>query len=542
MHIKIKIMENIHVFIFTTLGIISFWSWKNFSYKSIGFISTLLLISVIFSTKNGFEDTQNGNIISFVGALLVLLNWIISRFVKVKLIFFIGISSTFLYLIFYSKSFVFDEYDLAFYFKDALILPLLASLFPIFALWKASFISKWFSIDNVKLDRVIMLYGLGILSLTGFVFGNLYGLVLVAIGYHCTQVYILKRDAHDYRFSIALSILALLGHFLKNSGLELQTITHGSTLMGFFFGAGAISWLTLFGYKRNSNRVELSVLKRIIIVLIPLLAIIGAILNEKIKENTGGISTFSGVMIGMFLFSYFINFSLQAVYLSILSFTMAFGYFVSPVLKPSKELTQSNEKIEKLLKSSGVNEKKTVSSENLFSSFNAIKLSDFKGNWIVDKTKSKVNFELGPVGSRTKGIFREVQGKFNISDNSQHKIEIQLPLKGMSTFNKIRDVSLMEKEYFDASKYPTISFKSNEIVENDDLSYSVKGSFVMKGIKEEIEIKLKLISNGENENTKKEYLLFVGNSSIDRTKHNMEPDSKIGNIVDFNFEIECTKK
>ena len=53
------------------------------------------------------------------------------------------------------------------------------------------------------------------------------------------------------------------------------------------------------------------------------------------------------------------------------------------------------------------------------------------------------------------------------------------------------------------------------------------------------EIELKIVAKDKDK--KGEYILIVGKSSLDRTKYKMQSDPKIGDIVDFNFELELRK-
>jgi polyisoprenoid-binding protein YceI len=59
----------------------------------------------------------------------------------------------------------------------------------------------------------------------------------------------------------------------------------------------------------------------------------------------------------------------------------------------------------------------------------------------------------------------------------------------------------------------------------------------MLGVSKEVKVQLKYVGN--NETTSQPIL--VGKSSIDRTQFGMKPDSKEGNVVDFEFKIELVK-
>ena len=158
---------------------------------------------------------------------------------------------------------------------------------------------------------------------------------------------------------------------------------------------------------------------------------------------------------------------------------------------------------------------------------------------VIRFVASKINFELGPKDARTKGIFKIVEGNINIDKSiSGSKFEIKLPMEGFSTFNAYRDEGLLGAEYFETSKFPAIVFQSKSLEKNTD-SYNLTGNFTLKGISKELSIQVKLLDFGTDKDG--EYAILAGKSSLDRSEHGMKSDPKIGDLVDFSFEIELRK-
>jgi hypothetical protein len=61
----------------------------------------------------------------------------------------------------------------------------------------------------------------------------------------------------------------------------------------------------------------------------------------------------------------------------------------------------------------------------------------------------------------------------------------------------------------------------------------------MKGIKQKMTLEMYLIETGKDDQG--EFAKLSGKSSIDRSKHAMESDPKIGDLVDFTFNLELRK-
>lgn len=84
----------------------------------------------------------------------------------------------------------------------------------------------------------------------------------------------------------------------------------------------------------------------------------------------------------------------------------------------------------------------------------------------IDTTKSTVNFTIKKLLILTvKGTFPEMKGEININENdmSLSKIDVRIPVSNVSTKNKKRDEHLLQKDFFDASAYPEISYLSTNI-------------------------------------------------------------------------------
>jgi len=169
-----------------------------------------------------------------------------------------------------------------------------------------------------------------------------------------------------------------------------------------------------------------------------------------------------------------------------------------------------------------------------------ISLDSIVGTYTINEKTVQLTFQLGPKGGVTKGAIKSFSGQIEIKkDLERSTFEIELPVANLTTFNSGRDESIFEKEYFNLEKFPSMYFSSKHLTKKDD-SYELDGQFTMLGVKKPLKVELRYIGMFDSNGSKVPVL--IGKSSIDRTQFGMQPDSKEGNIVDFEFKVELIKK
>ena len=102
----------------------------------------------------------------------------------------------------------------------------------------------------------------------------------------------------------------------------------------------------------------------------------------------------------------------------------------------------------------------------------------------------------------------------------------------------MRDESLMEEEYFHQEKFPEITYKADQFTEEGD-GYRVDGTFNMLGYSNPLTVTLKLVGTGEKDG--KEVMVLWGKASVNRTEYGMPSSAKVGDVVDFHFEVQLNK-
>ncbi len=105
--------------------------------------------------------------------------------------------------------------------------------------------------------------------------------------------------------------------------------------------------------------------------------------------------------------------------------------------------------------------------------------------WTADKAHAKVGFTVTHLMlTEVDGNFKNYDAKITASkpDLSDAIVELTADVNSINTENERRDNHLKSPDYFDAAKYPTITFKSTSFQKVDGKKYKMMGNLTMHGV------------------------------------------------------------
>lgn len=108
--------------------------------------------------------------------------------------------------------------------------------------------------------------------------------------------------------------------------------------------------------------------------------------------------------------------------------------------------------------------------------------------WAIDPVHTKIRFDAKYLLlTAVSGWFREVEGSVISKSDDFSDSEIKLTIYTHSLFTGIdeRDHHLRSADFFDAKKYPTITFSSTDVLVEGD-AIKITGLLVIKDITQEI--------------------------------------------------------
>ena len=111
--------------------------------------------------------------------------------------------------------------------------------------------------------------------------------------------------------------------------------------------------------------------------------------------------------------------------------------------------------------------------------------------WKIDQAHSEIGFKVKHLMvSNVRGHFTNFDGSIALPDEDFTKavISFSAETKSINTNNTMRDGHLQSADFFDAEKFPTLSFESSNITKNSDNNFTVTGTLTMHGVTQEVNL------------------------------------------------------
>ncbi len=105
--------------------------------------------------------------------------------------------------------------------------------------------------------------------------------------------------------------------------------------------------------------------------------------------------------------------------------------------------------------------------------------------WVIDPMHSEVQFKVKHlVISTVTGSFKNFEGTVETEgdDFSNAKINFSVDVNSINTNQEQRDGHLKSADFFDAEKYPHITFESTSVTKESDEDYKLTGNLTIKGV------------------------------------------------------------
>jgi polyisoprenoid-binding protein YceI len=105
--------------------------------------------------------------------------------------------------------------------------------------------------------------------------------------------------------------------------------------------------------------------------------------------------------------------------------------------------------------------------------------------WKIDPVHSHAEFKVKHMMiSNVKGQFKNLTGTLLLdeADRNRSKIEASVETSSIDTRDPQRDGHLKSADFFDAEKYPTLSFKSTRLTGGSGNELSVTGDLTIHGV------------------------------------------------------------
>lgn len=169
-------------------------------------------------------------------------------------------------------------------------------------------------------------------------------------------------------------------------------------------------------------------------------------------------------------------------------------------------------------------------------------------NWTIDKGHSKIGFSVVHMGiTDVEGQFKDFDGTVVSKSDDFNGADITFTAKTASIDTEIekRDEHLKSPDFFDANKYPEITFKGKLV--KDGAGYKAKGDLTMHGVTKPVEFAVKYggtIDSGWGIKAGFRLSGQINRKDFGLTWDNKVPTGElvVSDVVDLDAKIELDKK
>ena len=169
--------------------------------------------------------------------------------------------------------------------------------------------------------------------------------------------------------------------------------------------------------------------------------------------------------------------------------------------------------------------------------------------YAVDPVHSNVAFTIRHLVSKVTGKFDDFSGTVNVDPKklATSSVDFAIKVASIDTGNGDRDKHLKSGDFFDAEKYPEITFKSSSVKATGKDKYSVAGTLTMHGVSKQIVLPVEFGGFGKDMQGN-EKAGFELSTRLDRKAYGInwnkavDNGTLLGDEVAVNINLETSKK
>jgi len=162
----------------------------------------------------------------------------------------------------------------------------------------------------------------------------------------------------------------------------------------------------------------------------------------------------------------------------------------------------------------------------------------------IDPTHTATVFSWNHFGFSTPSAnFTDIQGVIKV-DNAKpanSSVDVTIPVSSVNTNVPALDKEFQQEGWFNAAKYPNITFKSTKVETKDKKHFKITGNLTVKGITKPVVLDAVLNKQGEHPMAKVPAIGFNATTSFNRSEFgigNYVPN--VGDKITVNITTEAT--
>ena len=140
-----------------------------------------------------------------------------------------------------------------------------------------------------------------------------------------------------------------------------------------------------------------------------------------------------------------------------------------------------------------------------------ISLTTKAQTWDIDYAHSSINFSVNHFFTPVPGKFQRFTGTliFNPTNLSNTKIEFVADVASVNTGDVKRDNDLQSGNFFDAKKFPKMTFVSSKVERKSEYQFVAYGIMTIRDVSKEIEVPFTVLGYGDHPIKKGSQILAI---------------------------------
>jgi polyisoprenoid-binding protein YceI len=169
------------------------------------------------------------------------------------------------------------------------------------------------------------------------------------------------------------------------------------------------------------------------------------------------------------------------------------------------------------------------------------------GSYAVDPVHSYIGFRVTHLGiAKVRGQFNEFAGKveFDPADPGSFKAQATIRVASLDTANEMRDKHVKGEDFFDAAKFPEITFVTQKVEKRGD-QWVLVGTFTLRGVSKDLRLPLTVEGPAVGPQDRKR-IGFSTTAKVNRRDFGVGSDKAsdklVGNEVELNIDLEAVEE
>ncbi len=124
----------------------------------------------------------------------------------------------------------------------------------------------------------------------------------------------------------------------------------------------------------------------------------------------------------------------------------------------------------------------------------------FAASYAIDADHTTVSFKIRHLFSNVQGTFKQFEGSFDYEPGKPDQASAQAVIKTASIDTNVeaRDKHLRSADFFDAEKFPDMSFKSTKFTEDSPESGRLEGVLTLHGVEKPVILDVQIHGAGND--------------------------------------------